>query len=104
MGIIPPLETDIPTPRVGRQSKRGGFSPYGRRNDGLTKRNVCHQEIELLTMSSMDLEHEKAWLRGLIIRLRTLLQSTTDAQVKTELKDLISEARRRLEVIKAPAL
>ena len=55
-------------------------------------------------MSSMDLEHEKAWLRGLIIRLRTLLQSTTDAQVKTELKDLISEARRRLEVIKAPAI
>jgi hypothetical protein len=42
-------------------------------------------------MSSMGLEHEKAWLRSLIIRLRTLLQSTADPQVKTGLKDLISE-------------
>jgi hypothetical protein len=69
----------------------------------LPPRDVCHQEIKLLTISSMDLEHEKEWLRGLIIRLRTLLRSTADAQVKTGLKDLISEAQRRLEVIKAPA-
>jgi hypothetical protein len=55
-------------------------------------------------MPSMDLKHEKAWLRGLIIRLRTLLRSTTDARVKTGLKDLISEAQRRLEVIKRQQL
>jgi len=51
----------------------------------------------------MDLEHEKAWLSGLIIRLRTLLGSTGDAQVKAGLKDLISDAQRRLEVITTPA-
>jgi hypothetical protein len=59
--------------------------------------------IELLAMSSIDLEHNKAWLRGLITRLQTLLRPTGDARVKAGLKDLISDARRRLEAMGVPA-
>ena len=93
---------------AGAKSRRGGFSLRkttrpSRGVEGPHIATVCHQGIELLAMSSMDLEHDKACLRGSITRLQTLLRPTGDARVKAGLKDLISDARRRLEAMGVPA-
>ena len=44
-------------------------------------------------MSPIDWEDEEAWLRGVIIRLRTL----KDDRVEAGLKDIIGDAEGRLE-------
>jgi hypothetical protein len=42
-------------------------------------------------------EDEEIWLRGWIIRLRTLFRFAIDPRVETGLKDFIIDAERRLE-------
>jgi hypothetical protein len=48
-------------------------------------------------VSPMDREDEEAWLRGVIIRLRTILRFAKDDRVDAGLKDIIADAERRLE-------
>ena len=48
-------------------------------------------------MSPIDWEDEEAWLRGVIIRLRTLLRFAKDDRVEAGLKDIIGDAEGRLE-------
>ena len=43
-------------------------------------------------MSRIDWEDEEAWLRGVIIRLRTLLRFAKDDRVEAGLKDIIGDA------------
>ena len=50
-----------------------------------------------LAVSRIDWEDEEAWLRGVIIRLRTLLRFTKDDRVEAGLKDIVGDAERRLE-------
>jgi hypothetical protein len=50
-----------------------------------------------LAVSRIDWEDEEAWLRGVIIRLRTLLRLTQDERVEAGLKDIVGDAERRLE-------
>ena len=45
----------------------------------------------------MDWQDEEQWLRGVIIRLRTVLRFTKDDRVDAGLKDIIGDAERRLE-------
>ena len=45
----------------------------------------------------MDQQDEEPWLRGVIIRLRTLLRFAKDERVEAGLKDVIGDAERRLE-------
>jgi hypothetical protein len=45
----------------------------------------------------MDQQDEEPWLRGVIIRLRTLLRFAKDERVEAGLKDVIADAERRLE-------
>jgi hypothetical protein len=51
-------------------------------------------------VSPIDLEDEEPWLRGCIIRLRTLLRFAKDTRVEDGLKELITEAERRLEQLR----
>jgi hypothetical protein len=46
-----------------------------------------------------DWEDEELWLRGCIIRMRTLLRFAKDDRVEAGLKELIGDAERRLEQI-----
>ena len=48
-------------------------------------------------MSPIDWEDEEAWLRGVIIRLRTLLRFAKDDRVEAGLKDIIGDAEGRLK-------
>jgi hypothetical protein len=48
-------------------------------------------------MSPIDWEDEEAWLRGVIIRLRTLLRFAKDDRVEAGFKDIIGDAEGRLE-------
>jgi hypothetical protein len=48
-------------------------------------------------VSPIDWEDEEAWLRGVIIRLRTLLRFAKDDRVEARLKDIIGDAEGRLE-------
>ena len=48
-------------------------------------------------MSPIDWEDEEAWLRGVIVRLRTLLRFAKDDRVEAGLKDIIGDAEGRLE-------
>ena len=48
-------------------------------------------------VSQIDWEDEEAWLRGVIIRLRTLLRFTKDDRVEAGLKDIVGDAERRLK-------
>jgi hypothetical protein len=48
-------------------------------------------------VSPIDWEDEEAWLRGVIIRLRTLLRFAKDDRVESGLKDIIGDAEGRLE-------
>ena len=50
-----------------------------------------------LVVSRIDWEDEEAWLRGVIIRLRTLLRFAKDDRVEAGLKDIIGDAEGRLE-------
>ena len=43
------------------------------------------------------LQDEESWLRGCIIRLRTVLRFAKDERVDAGLKDIIADAERRLE-------
>ena len=43
------------------------------------------------------LQDEESWLRGCIIRLRTVLRFTKDERVDAGLKDIIADAESRLE-------
>jgi hypothetical protein len=43
------------------------------------------------------LQDEESWLRGCIIRLRTVLRFAKDERVDAALKDIIADAERRLE-------
>ena len=45
----------------------------------------------------MEWEDEEAWLRGRIIRLRTILRYAKDPQVETGLKEFIGDAETRLD-------
>jgi hypothetical protein len=51
--------------------------------------------VARLTMS--DWPDEEAWLRGCIIRLRTLLRFAKDERVEAGLKNIIADAEKRLE-------
>ena len=48
-------------------------------------------------VSRIDWEDEEAWLRGVIIRLRTLLRFAKDDRVDAGLKENITDAETRLE-------
>jgi hypothetical protein len=48
-------------------------------------------------VSQIDCEDEEVWLRGVIIRLRTLLRFAKDDRVDAGLKDIIADAEKRLE-------
>ena len=50
-----------------------------------------------LAVLRIDWEDEEAWLRGVIVRLRTLLRFTKDDPVEAGLKDIVGDAERRLE-------
>ena len=48
-------------------------------------------------MSPIDWEDEEMWLRGWIIRMRTLLRFASDPRVETGIKEFIVDAEQRLE-------
>ena len=48
-------------------------------------------------VSPMNFEDEEPWLRGCIIRLRTLLRFAKDTRVEVGLRGVIADAERRLE-------
>ena len=50
------------------------------------------------------LQDEESWLRGCIIRLRTVLRFTKDERVDAGLKDIIANAERRLEQLSGSKL
>ena len=47
----------------------------------------------------MDFEDEETWLRGRIVRLRTILRFAKDPRVEAGLKEFIADAEARLELL-----
>jgi hypothetical protein len=52
-----------------------------------------------LTVKTMHLEDEEAWLRKRIIRLRTILRYANDPRVEDGLREFIADAEQRLELL-----
>jgi hypothetical protein len=49
----------------------------------------------------MELEAEERWLRKLIMRLRTILRYASDSRAEVGLREAISDAENRLELLQA---
>jgi hypothetical protein len=91
--------------------KRVSFVAQSRRGDCCRGRGLAgaRQRVQSLrvrvrmrgwagrAVEPMDLEDEKTWLRGWIIRMRTLLRFAIDPRVETGMKEFIVDAEERLE-------
>jgi hypothetical protein len=51
----------------------------------------------------MELEAEESWLRKRIMRLRTLLRFANDPRIEIGLREIISDAEHRLEILQSRA-